>query len=127
LQYLNLMNTMKHLLLMMVCLLAQPLLAQDASTYEKTTKAFQESFNAQNIDAVFDLYAADMQEEMTKEGITRFVKGCHSQFGNLKTLTFVEAAEGINSYTAVFDNISLVMELQLNPEGKIATIQFQEP
>ncbi|AXT54810.1 DUF3887 domain-containing protein [Aquimarina sp. MMG015] len=118
---------MKYILLLLVCIASQPLLAQDTATYEKTTKAFQENFNAQNIDAVFDLYSAEMQEEMTKEGVTRFIKGCHSQFGNLNTLTFIESAEGINSYTAAFDNISLVMELKLNSDGKIATIQFQEP
>ncbi|WP_299220604.1 DUF3887 domain-containing protein [uncultured Aquimarina sp.] len=118
---------MKNMLLLLVCIAMQPLLAQDAATYEKTTKAFQENFNTQNIDAVFDLYATEMQEEMTKEGVSRFIKGCHSQFGNLKTLTFIESAEGINSYTAAFDNISLVMELKLNADGKIATIQFQEP
>ncbi|WP_378172994.1 DUF3887 domain-containing protein [Aquimarina sp. SS2-1] len=118
---------MKYILLLLVCLGTQPLLAQDAATYEKTTKAFQENFNAQNIDAVFDLYASEMQEEMTKEGVARFIKGCHSQFGNLNTLTFIESTEGIHSYTAAFDNMSLVMELKLNPDGKIATIQFQEP
>ncbi|GAA0719456.1 hypothetical protein GCM10009430_18530 [Aquimarina litoralis] len=121
------MNIMKYLLLFLVGFAIQPLLAQDAAAYEKATKAFQENFNAQNIDAVFDLYATEMQEEMTKEGVTRFIKGCHSQFGNLNTVTFIESAEGINSYTAAFDNISLVMELKLNPDGKIATIQFQEP
>jgi len=118
---------MKHLLLFLVCVLTQPLLSQDATTYEKTTKAFLENFNTQNIDGIFDLYTNEMQEEMTKEGISRFIKGCHSQFGNLKTLTFIESAEGINSYTAAFDKISLVMELKLDAEGKIATIQFQEP
>ncbi len=121
------MNIMKYLLLFLVGFAIQPILAQDSAVYEKATKAFQENFNAQNIDAVFDLYATEMQEEMTKEGVTRFIKGCHSQFGNLNTVTFIESAEGINSYTAAFDNISLVMELKLNPDGKIATIQFQEP
>ncbi len=126
-QTLNLMNTMKYILLLLVCIATQPLLAQDAVIYEKTTKAFQENFNAQNIDAVFELYSAEMQEEMTKEGVARFIKGCHSQFGNLKNLTFIESAEGINSYTATFEKISLVMELKLNTDGKITTIQFQEP
>ncbi|MDH7448290.1 DUF3887 domain-containing protein [Aquimarina sp. 2201CG14-23] len=118
---------MKYILLLLVFVVTQPLFAQDAATYEKTTKAFQENFNSQNIDAIFDLYTVELQEEMTKEGVTRFIKGCHSQFGNLNTLTFIESAEGINSYTAAFDNISLVMELKLDAEGKIATIQFQEP
>ncbi|KAA1247043.1 DUF3887 domain-containing protein [Aquimarina sp. RZ0] len=117
---------MKYLLLLL-SISIQYLMAQDATVYENTTKTFQEHFNSQNIDAVFDLYTSDLQEEMTKEGVTRFIKGCHSQFGNLKKLTFIESAEGINSYTAEFDNISLVMELKLSTDGKIDTIQFQEP
>ncbi len=118
---------MNYLFLLFVCSITLSVSAQDASLYEKTTKAFQENFNAQNVDAIFDLYTQEMQEAMTKEGVTRFVKGCYEQFGNLKSLTFVETTEGINSYTAAFDKISLVMELQLDTVGKISTIQFQEP
>jgi len=69
----------------------------------------------------------EMQEAMTKEGVSRFVNGCYEQFGSLKNLTFIETTEGINSYKAEFEKMSLVMELQLSADNKIATIQFQEP
>ncbi|MCK8524019.1 DUF3887 domain-containing protein [Aquimarina sp. D1M17] len=118
---------MKHILLLLICLYAHTTFCQDEATYNKTLEIFQENFNAQNVDAVFNLYTTEMQEAMTKEGITRFVNGCYTQFGNLKNLIFVETAEGVNSYTAEFDKISLLMEVQLSADGKIATIQFQEP
>ncbi len=118
---------MKHVFLLLICFTTQSILAQHSAAYEKITKAFQQHFNAQNIDAVFELYTSEMQETMTKEGVSRFVKGCHDQFGNLKKLTFIETTEGINSYTTEFDKTSLVMELQLSADGKISTIQFQEP
>ncbi len=120
-------NAMKHILLFLICFSTQAILSQDEAVYQNITKSFQESFNAQNVDAIFELYTPEMQEAMTKEGVTRFVNGCHEQFGNLKKLTFIETAEGINSYTAEFEKTSLVMELQLSADGKISTIQFQEP
>lgn len=118
------MKTTLLLFIMMTSFLA---IGQDATTYEKISKAFQEYFNTQDIEAVYNLYAPEMQKEMTKEGITRFVTGIHEQFGNLNDLSFVKESEGIYSYTATFENISLVMDLLLNSEGKIETIQFQEP
>lgn len=118
---------MKHIVLLLICFSTQYILAQDATMYENTTKAFQENFNAQNVDAIFKLYTTEMQETMTKEGVKRFVNGCHDQFGNLKNLTFIQTSESINSYTAEFEKTSLVMELLLNSDGKIVTIQFQEP
>ncbi|WP_109299003.1 DUF3887 domain-containing protein [Aquimarina sp. AU474] len=118
---------MKRILLLLLCFSLQSIIAQDEALYQKVTQTFQENFNSQNVNAIFDLYTPEMQEAMTKEGVTRFVNGCHEQFGNLKNLSFIETAEGINSYTAEFDKMSLVMELQLNTEGKISTIQFQEP
>ncbi len=122
------MNDMRYIVLLLICFSSQSILSQDIDTmYKKVTQAFQESFNAQDVDTVFDLYTPDLQEAMTKEGVTRFIKGCHEQFGNLKNLTFIETAEGVNSYTAEFDKISLIMELQLSEDGKISTIQFQEP
>lgn len=117
---------MKYIYLLLICVITSSTFAQSAD-YEKVTKSFQDNFNSQNVDAIFNLYTSEMQEAMTKEGVARFVNGCFEQFGSLKSLTFIETAEGINSYTADFDKISLVMELQLSSDGKISTIQFQEP
>lgn len=115
------------ILLLFFCLFTLPVVAQESDAYKNALKTFQENFNAQNIDAVYDLYSADMQEAMTKEGVTRFVKGCHEQFGNLKNVTYQSTTDdGINSYNAEFDKITLVMELMLTDDGKIASIQFQE-
>ncbi len=118
---------MRTLFLLLICFSTSSVLAQNSAMYEKITLAFQENFNAQNVDAIYDMYTSEMQEAMNKEGVTRFVNGCYEQFGKLKSLTFIETSENVNSYKAEFDKISLVMELQLNEEGKISTIQFQEP
>ncbi|SHJ04834.1 Protein of unknown function [Aquimarina spongiae] len=118
---------MKYTLLLLVFLCSSALLAQDSTNYQEVTKSFQENFNTQNVDNIFNLYTPEMQEAMTKEGVSRFVNGCYEQFGSLKNLTFIETAEGINSYKAEFEKMSLVMELQLSTDNKIATIQFQEP
>ncbi|MCX2763411.1 DUF3887 domain-containing protein [Aquimarina muelleri] len=117
---------MKYIVLLLICLITQPILSQDATTYENTIKTFQKNFNAQNVDAIFDMYTTDMQETITKEGVSSFVKGCYEQFGNLKKITFVETTEGIYTYTAEFDKTNLSMDLQLSDNGKISTIQFQE-
>ncbi len=121
------MMAMKHIILLLICITTLPVLAQDNAMYEKTTKVFQEHFNSQNVEAIFDLYTSETKEIMTKEGVTRFVNGCYEQFGNLKSLTFIETSAEVNSYTARFEKTSLIMELQLNTEGKISTLQFQEP
>ena len=118
---------MKYTLLLLAFLCSSTLLAQDSTNYQEVTKSFQENFNTQNVDNIFNLYTSEMQEAMTKEGVSRFVNGCYEQFGSLKNLTFIETAEGINSYKAEFEKMSLVMELQLSADNKIATIQFQEP
>ena len=118
---------MKYAILLLVFLCSSALLAQDNTNYQEVTKSFQENFNTQNVDNIFNLYTTEMQEAMTKEGVSRFVNGCYEQFGSLKNLTFIETAEGINSYKAEFEKMSLVMELQLSADNKIATIQFQEP
>ena len=104
----------------------QSILSQHTVAYENAIKKFQENFNTQNVDAIFDMYITDMQETMTKDGVSVFVKGCYEQFGNLKKITFVETAEGVNTYTAEFDKTNLAMDLQLSNDGKISTIQFQE-
>ncbi|TYP72249.1 DUF3887 domain-containing protein [Aquimarina intermedia] len=117
---------MKHFLLLLISIVSLSTFAQDAASYEKVTTSFQEQFNAQNVDAIFDMYAPEMQEGMTKEGVTRFVQGCFKQFGNLKSLTFVKTEGPVYSYSATFDNANLSMELLLSENGKISSLQFQE-
>lgn len=118
---------MKKVFFILICFTIQHIAAQESELYKKTAATFQENFNAQQIDAIFDMYTSEMQEAMTKEGVSRFVNGCFEQFGSLTNLAYIETAEGIHSYTATFEKISLVMDLQLSENGKISTIQFQEP
>ncbi|GAA3516079.1 hypothetical protein GCM10022393_32610 [Aquimarina addita] len=103
------------------------LVAQNTAAYESTLQKFQEHFNAQETDAIFELYSTQAQEEMTKEGITQFVKGCYGQFGNLKEFIFIEEVENVYSYSILFEKGTLLMDIQLAPDGKITTIQLQEP
>ncbi|WP_438424445.1 DUF3887 domain-containing protein [Aquimarina macrocephali] len=117
---------MKYIILLLICFTAQCGLAQDANTYESVTKTFQENFNAQNVGAIFDMYTSEMQESITKEGVTNFINGCYGQFGSIKNITFIETAEGVYSYKVEFDKTILAMDLQLSANSKISTIQFQE-
>lgn len=117
---------MKYIILLLTCFTIQYGLAQDASTYESTTKTFLEYFNTQDVNAIFDMYTSEMQESMTKERVSNFINGCYGQFGSIKNITFIETAEGIYSYEVAFDKAVLAMDLQLNADGKISTIQFQE-
>lgn len=117
---------MKYVILLLVCFTTQSILSQDAVVYENVIKTFQENFNAQDIDVIFNMYTTEMQDSMTKEGVAGFIKGCYGRFGSLKNITFIETAEGVNSYTAEFDKAKLGMDLQLSTDGKISTIQFQK-
>jgi len=118
---------MNYISILLIGLITQFSFSQNTETYQTVLKSFQENFNTQNIDSVFNLYTTEMQEGMTKEGVTRFVNGCYEQFGKLNKISFIETAEGVNSYTATFDKMDLLMEVQINNQGKITSIQFQEP
>ncbi len=117
---------MRYIGLFVFFIMIQSSFAQETEAYENAIKSFQENFNTQNIESIFDSYTAEMQEAMTKEGISRFVKGCFEQFGTLKTLTYVETAEGINTYNAEFEKTTLLLEMQLSEDNRIATIQLLE-
>jgi len=119
---------MKYTFMLLVSLYIQCLFCQeDSGTYQEVTKAFKENYNIQNVDGIFDLYTTETQNTMTLEGVSRFVNGCYKHFGKLNNITFTESAEGVNSYNVTFDKMSLIMELQIDKDGKITTIQFQEP
>ena len=117
-------NIMKYITLLLICFTTQFILAQDADSYAKTMATFQTHYNTQNVDAIFDMYTTDLQAEMTKEGVTGFVKGCFGRFGRLKSMTPMKTEENVYSYNAGFEKSNLEIQVQINKEGKISTIQF---
>ncbi len=115
---------MKYVILLLICFTTQFILAQDAESYAKTMATFQTNYNAQNVDAIFDMYTTDLQEEMTKEGVVGFVKGCFDRFGSLKSITPMQTEEGVHSFTGAFEKSNLEIQIQITKDGKISTIQF---
>lgn len=118
---------MKYSIIILAFLSFQLNFAQETEASKKITSTFQTYFNAQNVDKVFELYTTEMQEAMTKEGVTKFVNGCFKQFGKLSALKFLETTEGIHRYDATFEKTHLILELQLQDNQKIVALQFQEP
>ncbi len=113
-----------YIILLLVCFSTQLTIGQNVETYENILQSFQDNYNKQDVDAIFNMYATELQEEMTKEGVTGFVKGCYEQFGSLKSLTFIQTEEGVVSYMAKFDKSNLEIQLQVDNDRKISTIQF---
>ena len=118
---------MKKIIFLTSLLFNLSMYSQNAEVYQKVLQIFQENINAQNIEPIYNLYTRDTQEEMTKEGITRFIKGIYQQFGSFQEYKFLTAENSIYQYTATFDKTTLVLELLLNTNGQIETIQFREP
>ncbi|WP_103864641.1 DUF3887 domain-containing protein [Aquimarina sp. I32.4] len=121
------MITIRYIVLILLCSITHTTVSQDEITYKSVTKKFQQNYNAQDVDAIYDMYTTELQEATTKKGVSLFINGCYKEFGNLKSITFIEIAENIYSYSAEFDKTVLIMDLQLSTDSKISTIQFQEP
>ena len=118
---------MKFILLTLLFFGSQFLIGQETNLYKETMKSFKEYFNAQDVDAVYDLYTPEMQEAMTKNGISRFVVSCFKQFGSLEEISFVERSEeeDVNTYKGKFEKTSFNIEVQLSTNGKISSLQLQ--
>ncbi|MFC5044718.1 DUF3887 domain-containing protein [Aquimarina hainanensis] len=118
---------MKHtLILLFSTVLSMTITAQEADAYKKVTTSFTEYFNQQDAAAIFELYTPETQNDITKEGVAAFVKGCYSQFGKLTQTEFQNTSGKVHTYTATFEKASLSMELLLDDQDKIISIQFDQ-
>ncbi|MDT0554556.1 peptidoglycan DD-metalloendopeptidase family protein [Patiriisocius hiemis] len=93
--------------------------------YEAALKSFQENYNNNNPEPIFNMFDATMQASVNLNTTTDIVTTFQTNYGNFKSFHFKERKETLETYTGVFENGKLTILLSLNSENKINGLLFK--
>ncbi len=92
--------------------------------YQFVADKFQQFYNQELADSIFNLYAPIMKEHLSQEKNRTVMSGLHVQFGELRSLGLLKQDTGYVKYKASFKDQTLTMVLALNRENLIEGLRF---
>ena len=92
--------------------------------YQVVADKFQQFYNQELADSIFNMYAPIMKEHLPQEKNRTVMSGLHIQFGELRSLGLLKQDTGYVRYKASFKDQTLTMVLALNIENLIEGLRF---
>ena len=116
------MKTIKNLSLLLVLFLI-PLFSfgqSEKENYKKVSAEFEQFFNADEYQKVFELFSSQMKAALPIEKTTEFVKGIKSQAGSIEKMEFIKYENGsYASYKTNFERAVFAVNISVDGENKI--------
>jgi alpha/beta superfamily hydrolase len=112
----------RHLFLILFMLEVFPGITQ--VNYQTVADRFQQFYNQELADSIFNMYAPVMKEHLPQEKNRTVMSGLHIQFGELRSLGLLKQDTGYARYKASFKDQTLTMVLALNKENLIEGLRF---
>ncbi len=85
---------MKSSILLFITLSVSPVCISQTAEYEGTMSTFQENFNGNNGQAVFDMMNTIMQHSISLKQITSIINTYYASFGKMESFEFTKR-EGV--------------------------------
>lgn len=92
----------------------------EKETSKKVSAEFQEFYNLDKYQNIFELFSAEMKSALPIEKTTDFLKGLKTQAGKIKKREFIKYENGTYaSYKTNFERALFSVNISLNKSGKI--------
>jgi pimeloyl-ACP methyl ester carboxylesterase len=92
--------------------------------YQKIAERFQQFYNQEQSDSIFNLYAPVLKEQLSLEKNRAVITGLHVKFGDLRQLSLLKQDTGYAKYKASFKDQTLTLVLALNSADLIEGLRF---
>ena len=116
---------MKKLALLIVLSLYVPVcFAQTHADIDAAIARFQNFFNHQQTDSIYNMLSERSKGLMTLEKTKQVFTQLTSQLGEMKSYEYVKEGTGMSVYKTKFTNATLSLFISLNKENKLETFRF---
>jgi len=92
--------------------------------YQQVADKFQQFYNLEQSDSIFNLYAPVLKDQLSLEKNRAVITGLHVQFGDLRQLSLLKQDTGYAKYKASFKDQTLTLVLALNNADLIEGLRF---
>jgi murein DD-endopeptidase MepM/ murein hydrolase activator NlpD len=106
--------------LLLVCFFTQKVIAQTEKAASKlVADSFEIHYNANNFNAIFLSFSAEMQTALPLDKTKAFLTGLKQQVGSIKNKTFTKYETSYAVYKTTCENDIIALQLSVNNAGKI--------
>ncbi len=98
-------------------------------TYKTVADSFEKNFNSDNFEAIFEIFATEMQNALPIDKTKDFLKGLKTQAGNITKREFVNYEQTYASYKTTFERALFAVNISVDNNSKINGLlvkQFKE-
>jgi len=92
--------------------------------YVNILQTFQEYYNNEDAEVIFETFNKDMKEAVPLETLNRLVTTFNAQLGKLNRFSFQRKEGATETYLVEFEKANQIMHLTLDAKGKISGLRF---
>ena len=105
-------------------LFTQFLIAQSPS-YVGVLEKFQQSYNEENAEAIFDMFNVQMQQSVNRETTKQIVTSFQTRYGEMKSFDFKESEGKLEIYIGHFERGKQTIQISLDEQEMISGLLFK--
>jgi len=112
---------MKNYIFILLLSITGMLFAQEEKPeYRSVVESFQKNYNAEDFNAIFEMFSPEMQKALPSEKNVEFLSGLFQQAGKIKKHEFLEFQKNtVAVYKTDFENMKLLLNISLDAKNKI--------
>jgi len=112
---------MKHLAYILTLFIANIAVGQQETTISKTiSNEFHQKYNANDFEGIFTLFSKEMKSFMPHDKTLAFLKGLHTEAGNIKERTFIKYPQAnVALYKTTFERVLVALFISVDANSKI--------
>ncbi len=116
--------------ILIITLIANSLFAQ-SDNYKIAINNFQENYNAEKYDSIFNNFSPEMKNALPLEKANQYFKNLKNQYGKIVTKEFISYQQGTYAkYKTEFETAILALNISLDNQNKIngfLVASYEEP
>ena len=111
---------MKRLFFFLISILTTNLLFAQTDNYKIAISNFQENYNAEKYETIFNSFSQEMKEDLPFENTKQLLIGLKNKFGRIESKEFISYQQGTYiTYKTNFEKAVLAVNISLNKQNQI--------
>ncbi|WP_408030200.1 hypothetical protein [Tenacibaculum xiamenense] len=106
--------------------LSTSIFSQTEEDYKNTLDFISKAFNEQKSEAIFQKFSTSLQQNLQAEELKKKLDSLHKDKGKMSSFELILKEEDLKNFLVEFENASMLILINLSPEGKIKKFEIKD-
>ncbi|WP_075342452.1 hypothetical protein [Tenacibaculum agarivorans] len=100
--------------------------SQSEEDYQNALGLVKKAFNEKQATSLYEKFSSSLKGKLKQDAFTKTMDSLHTEKGTLSSYELILEENKERSYLTEFENASMLLLIQLSPEGEISTFTIKE-